>query len=247
MVTIVVALTNVSQWTVPADYGTPSTIDCLANGAPGFYTAAVGGSGGGGGAFARKNNLALTPGTVIPISIGGFGAPSADTWFQSPTVVKAAGASGITGGQSSDCIGDLVFSGGNGALQNTSGGGGGGAGPNGAGGSSTGTFGAPGGPGGGGPIALPGSEGHPGTEYSITDGPLAGTQVGSGSGGSGGDQSPPWQVHFGGKYGGGGGGGNGPGTGGTPGLGLIVISYTQGGSTPPPPTSHRRTTGVVSG
>jgi hypothetical protein len=248
MAVVVLLLTSVSQWTVPPDWGTPNSIDCIASGARGFYTTGSGGTGGGGGAFARKNNVSLTPGNVIPLAIGGFTSPALDTWFQSPSFVKAAGASGITGGQASSCVGDVTYSGGNGVFQNTSSGGGGGAaGPNGPGGNGFGMTGGSGGPGGGAPPVPPPQGNIPGHEYTITAGTYAGTTAGSGGGGSGGDQSSPWQVHRGGPYGGGGGGGNGGPTGGTPGQGAIIITYTQGGGVGPPPTAHRRTEGAICG
>ena len=114
MAYIIVAITSGTSWTVPSDYGTPSTVDCIGGGEGGVANA-QGGGGGGGGAFARLNNMALTPGSSVPIQIGGYpsGSHVKDTWFMSATTVLAKGAVGQNGGVSSQCIGSLVNGGGN--------------------------------------------------------------------------------------------------------------------------------------
>ena len=120
-----------------------------------------GGTGGGGGAYAikqvnitQKNSYTVTVGTggtVVGSNSGGV--TGGDSWFATTGTVIAKGGSGgnyqsspqpvsgALGGQSASCIGDTVYSGGNGGAlsgnsrNNT--GGGGGAGSTGAGGNGT--------------------------------------------------------------------------------------------------------------
>lgn len=233
----VILISSGSSWTVPSDYGTPSTVDCFgcgAQGSPGIvFGSGAPGFGGGGGAFARKSNLALSPGANIPVQIGGVSSASRQTWFFSSTSVLADGGNGLLGGQSSNCVGDLVYSGGEGVSQ---GGGGGAAGPNGAGASGVSSTGGQGDAGFGGTGGAEGVNGNPGTEYTLTAGGTAG------SGGGGGVGNPVGlNVGQGGAFGAGGGGAA---TGtmsptGFPGVGCIIVTYTAT-SGPPPSGSHRR-------
>lgn len=91
-----------------------------------------GGGGGAGGAFARKLNVAVTPGTSYNYSIGaggqgntGSGNNGGDTWFiNSTTVLAKGGAKGVanngTGGLGTTVgsIGDVVYRGGHGYKGN---------------------------------------------------------------------------------------------------------------------------------
>ena len=93
--------------------------------------------GGGGGAYAKKL-ITVTPGTTYTVSVG-IGSISqtttaaSDSWFDNNTLILAKGGNsvsdnsttGAAGGLSSSCIGDVRFSGGNGANGATNGGGGG--------------------------------------------------------------------------------------------------------------------------
>src|SRR5882724_3234243 len=85
-----------SSWTVPSDCILLNSIECTAAGAPGTagttspgdFAGGDGREGGGGGAYARKNNVAMTPGASIPYVIG---INSANTSFNTSTCI-AAGA-----------------------------------------------------------------------------------------------------------------------------------------------------------
>jgi hypothetical protein len=203
------------------------------------------GAGGGAGAYAAQPNVALSPGSNLAISIGagGIGSPpnvdgatdGGDTIIGDPTapyvVAKGAarahggsveggfvaGAPG-KGGQASQCVGSVTYSGGDGAASPGSAAGAA-AGPNGDG--SIGVVGGHadnglGGENGGGP----GAPGAPGTERTDTT-----TGITAGSGGGGARQAGP-----GGKLGGGGGGAKaGNDAGGNPGgsgaQGLVAISW----------------------
>ncbi|MFV8322475.1 choice-of-anchor D domain-containing protein [Flavobacterium sp. LS2R12] len=93
--------------------------------------------GGGGGAYAKKL-ITVTPGTTYTVSVG-IGSitqtttAASDSWFDNNTLILAKGGNsvsdnsttGAAGGLSSSCIGDVRFSGGNGANGATNGGGGG--------------------------------------------------------------------------------------------------------------------------
>lgn len=238
-VTIFITDTALTTWTVPLDWNPgENSVECLGGGASGsgwpFNNQAYKfGPGGGGGAYAKKTNLNLTPGSSVSLSVGIGGpasgssshAPGGDTWFggtlASP-LVKAVGAPGGAkgvgnlGGQAANCIGDVVYSGGNGG-NNTGGpngcGGGGAAGPNGPGGNSPGST----SPGAGGP-PNGGVNGASGTTWDATHG--------TGSGGYGGNNySSGNPAAF---YGGGGGGAavkNNAYPSGAGRQGLIVIKY----------------------
>lgn len=104
-----------------------------------------GAGGGGGGAYAKKNDLYISPNEDIsfPVVVGGVGTASS---FSGSIVYADYGRNsqfggeylGGSGGLASNSIGDVVYSGGNGGNSNSnisdnSGGGGGSAGPDGAG------------------------------------------------------------------------------------------------------------------
>lgn len=114
-------------------------------------TSANSGSGGGGGGAYAHGTVAVTPGTVYNVFVGLGGTAGAntgtaggngkETWFKDTGTVYAfpgAGSAGVTtsstggaagaGGASGSCIGDVVYSGGNGAAGTTSKGAGGGSG-----------------------------------------------------------------------------------------------------------------------
>src|SRR5882724_10644137 len=158
--TNVITLTSGSSWTVPSDCILIDKVECEGAGAPGTNgqpsplegTPGSGGTGGGGGAYARKNNVATTPGASLPFSIG---LNQANTSFNT-SVCIAAGASGQSAGTAAGSTGDVKTSGTNGNPPNINTGGAGGAGASplgGAGGapnSSPGSFPGGGGAGGGG-------------------------------------------------------------------------------------------------
>ncbi|GEM_PF-305424 len=92
--------------------------------------------GGGGGAYAKKINIAVVPGNSYTVTVGTggtSGVAGTDSWFLNITTVLAKGGSagvnvpndapgssqaGGNGGLASQCIGDFVYSGGNGASGN---------------------------------------------------------------------------------------------------------------------------------
>lgn len=252
MADVRIFLTSGSSWTVPADC-ISAAIECIGGGAggvAGHYN--YGWPGGGGGAYSKKNSLALTPGDSVSFQIGsGGGSNSAggDTWFKSTSDVLAKGAEAGNssdynyvpkGGQASDGVGDVKYSGGNGGLGQgygkASGGGGGAAGLNADGNNGlTGTnvngwYGGAGGRGDGIYGGLGGAQsdswsatpvGQPGTEWDSTHG--------SGGGGTGTSNSNNgYNGGAGGLYGGGGGGAGFPvsRSGGSGRQGLIVITYS---------------------
>lgn len=213
--TTTITLTSGSSWTVPADCVLIDSVECEGAGAPGAHGPSggggaglggtPGGAGGGGGAYARKNNVATTPGASMPYSIGLNSAP---TSFNTSTCI-AAGASGQTAGTAAASTGDVKTSGTNGAAGGTVpvqiGGAAGGAG-----GAGAAPFGGAGGAGGlSGEAAghvSPFAPGEPGGAGSLYGG--------GGGGGAGGDGDG-----FSGGYAGG--------VGGAPGQGKIVINYTS--------------------
>ncbi len=116
-VTNTITLTSGTSWTVPDDCALIGSVECEGAGAPGQTGGAgnpsnggSGGFGGGGGAYARKNNVTVTPGASIPYSIG---LNSAATSFNTSTCI-AAGASGQTAGTAAASTGDVKTSGTNG-------------------------------------------------------------------------------------------------------------------------------------
>jgi hypothetical protein len=175
--TLVLADTGaVRSWTVPSDWTSENSVECIGAGAGGLG-GVNGQSGGGGGAYAKSVNLSLTPGAVISYRVGTGGNGSTtttgnaggDTWFNGaafPASGQACGAKGSPaavrnavgpGGSAASCYavgtGNLKFSGGSGGpgvdtTNNCGAGGGGAGGPFGNGGNGA-TAGSPGGGGGG--------------------------------------------------------------------------------------------------
>lgn len=212
MTAVTVFLTSGSSWTVPADCTQLEWVDCIGAGANGTISG-LSVVGGGGGAFARKNNVPVTPGASISIQVG----TGLDTVFGGTTLASctcgAAKGSGTMGGLASASVGDTCYNGGNG--NGTFGGGGGAAGPNGAGQSSGGYPGGAGDAGFGGAGGTANNNGSAGTEYDASHG----------CGGGAGGRNASGNGRTGGAYGGGGGGkvsgSDGPGY-----QGLIVVRYT---------------------
>lgn len=140
------------EWTVPTGV-TQITIEAWGAGGAGGYSEGElfdphPAAGGGGGAYA-KSTIAVTPGEILSITVGRGGENSNGTARDgenssvksgTTTLVEAEGGksvggtntpTGAQGGQASNSIGDIMFSGGNGGNSSTSGpncaGGGGGA------------------------------------------------------------------------------------------------------------------------
>lgn len=197
---------GVYYWTVP-DGVTSVCVVCVGSGAT---PAAADGGGGAGGGLAYRNNIAVTPGESIYVSVGAAAADTGgdNSWFGNAdkflAYVVAGGAGNSTGGSgglgtvwlgggTSD--GQTAYKGGDGGTYNFSGGGGGAGGYSGAGGAGAGNANGSGGAGGagGGGRAKANKGGAGGGGVGI---------LGEGSSGNGG--------YMGGEYGAGGsGGGNG--------------------------------------
>ncbi len=141
----VIFVTTDSSWTVPAGV-TSVTFECWGAGGGGgsaYYKHSEGGAaGGGGGAYAKKT-FSVSEGTVYTFVIGKGGYRNSLTSFGNggstkvaygpDTIVKAEGGKTAThyysndinaylyeakGGQASNCIGDVTYSGGNGGRGN---------------------------------------------------------------------------------------------------------------------------------
>lgn len=130
----VITTTGASTFTVPAGVTSISVV-CI--GAGGGGTQGVGsgsGHGGAGGALAYKNNISVTPGDVLNVSVGvggSNGGSGSATYFQnssSTTVCQANGGGGAGGSGGTFGTGDGGGNGGNGGLGYGGQGGGGGAG-----------------------------------------------------------------------------------------------------------------------
>jgi hypothetical protein len=203
--------TTPGAWLVPADWNAnDNSVEGIGGGAGGGPTidASTSGLGGGGGGDSKKVNLNLTPGSWVPYSVGAGGEPNmpgGDTWFQSPAVLLAKGGNislnppnaVAFGGQASEGVGDVKYSGGNARSGASGGSAGGAAGPNGNGGLGLVNGGA-------------GDAGFGGAGGSAASGgiPADGAEWGSyGSGGGGQRVSNLANGKNGGKYGGGGSGG----------------------------------------
>lgn len=144
---------------------TEITVECWGGGGRGGErTGSSGtGGGGGGGAYARSV-LSVTPGDTYSVTIGAGSSntsPGGDSWFGSAATVMAKGGNsaannstaGASGGAAASSVGDVRYSGGNGATATGNSGGGGssaGTGANGANGTVTGGGSAPAGGGNGG-------------------------------------------------------------------------------------------------
>ena len=187
-----------ASFIVPSDWNNSNNkIEIIGEGA----TVPTGTGGGGGGAYTSISNFSLTPGSTVFLNSIATAPPgvylnknsdtkpssTSDGAFAASGQVNS-GATGGAGGLSSDCIGDISFSGGtggNGGTGTASGGGGGAAGPSGTGknggnGDAT-TAGDDGGGGGGGA--------NGGSSTAGSNGTTAGGAGSNGGGGGGGDQA----------------------------------------------------------
>lgn len=247
---IVIFLTSGSTWTVPNDCSA-AKIEIIAPGGGGGDRTGSGSRcpGGGGGAYSKTDELPLTPGQTVYISIPDRTAPNHDApsaWLNknansapastSDGCLAAGGkkgpqatgaANGGLGGSASDCIGDTKYNGGKGGNSQGgtgNGGGGGAAGPNGDGVAGNLTVGGNGDNNFGGAGASSNNPGGDGTEWTQTSDSAT---AGSGGGGGGLNAGP------GGQYGGGGGGMRGTSAFGTGfgGAAIIVITYALVAST----------------
>lgn len=146
-----ITTSGVSTWTVPEGVTSVKVEAIGGGGGGGGYR----GSGGGGAAYAVKNNIAVTPGSSISVTVGSAGSggcsgcdggTGGDTIFGSNVVVAKGGSGGgatsvtasLGGKAASSTPVAGAFSGGNGGA----GGGGGNSAPGGGGGGSAGKFGA---------------------------------------------------------------------------------------------------------
>jgi hypothetical protein len=222
-------LTSVSTWFVPLDFNSSNnTVECWGGGAGGSNL-----TGGGGGAHAARDNVQLTPGTIISVFVAGGGTSGqdgGDTWISGIDVLAKGGRTNGLGGQANESAGSRRYSGGNGGGGSVAGGGGGGGAgstENGSNGASTST--SDGGNGGNGGSPNGGSGGAGGVNNNGSNG-FNSTQLGefgAGGGGGGGGRSSDKDQSLlnggdGGQYGAGGGGGS---IGGRGGPGLIKITY----------------------
>lgn len=256
-----VFVTASGTWVVPANVYNLSTVDCIggggnsgagntgatgtgAIGAGSGGVGGAGGAGGGGGGWARKSNVAVTPGSSLSVTVG---AAQGTTSFAG--VCSATGGSGASPG--GGAVGDVGASGGSGAggagggpgnsptagtggTGGNGGGGGGAAGPSGAGGSAAGAGGgaAAAGAGGGGG----GLDGVGGNGGDFGSGVGTGGGAGAGGGSAGGATLAAGTAgrtgrqggYYGGGSSGGGGGGGGGGKGGVGGGGGAAVAGSQG-------------------
>lgn len=130
-----------SPWTVPSDALT-AIVTCMGAGGGGGDGGSLGenfgGGGGGGGATSQTTNIALTPGTTIPFSVGvggagsdgtgsGYGITGGDTSWNGGAILAKGGMGGVdevgngaggAGGLSSAGVGVTKFSGGTGGTAN---------------------------------------------------------------------------------------------------------------------------------
>lgn len=219
----IVILTSGTSWSRPI--GCPNVLDsveCWGAGGAGYYSSS--GSGAGAGAYSKKNNynigLRTTFSIQIPVNTP-RGSNAVDTWFDNTSTgvlaksgTSAGSSSTGVGGKASNCVGEVVFDGGNGgsgsAFFNTSGGGAGAAS-----GLSSGQNGHSSG------FLFNGDGGNAGTNGGLggSSGNNGGSNVNGGGGGGG-------NCGNGGNPGGGGGGGNSKSTGNIGGRGQITITYT---------------------
>jgi len=118
---------SASPWTCPAGV-TSVQVECWGGGGAGYETTTSYPGAGSGGAYSKKNSLIVVPGNTYTYVVGG---QSTDTYFKSTSDVLAkAGVNGVyqgtvSGGQASDGVGDVKYSGGSGGYQNFDGWGGG--------------------------------------------------------------------------------------------------------------------------
>ena len=232
--------TTSGNWTVPADWTSNNSIECIGGGGGAFGAAA------GGGAYSKKSNLALTPGQVISITVGGGGVAGGvggTSVFGASVCVAVGGGAGTThqvgccmvqtvgaGGAAGSGVGDIRYSGGGGGTG--SGGGGGSGGPFGNGGAGGDGGGGGGGGTGGGAFGGAGGNNHLGTGGGFhgpgSNGGGGGAQWQSGCcifGGYAGGNGTDWDA----THGSGGGGGASGGVGGNGGLYGGGAAWNQGG------------------
>lgn len=209
-VTRTVIITSGTTWQVPNTWNNlDNYVICIGGGAGGVNQI---GSGGGGGAYARSDNVVLTPNSIVNILIGAGGAANSNgsyTSFASNTVLAQGGRSntaqtgpwgvGGEGGNIVDSIGEIRWSGGRGGNGSPlfAGAGGGGAGGN----TSNGFSGAN--------ASLTSDVAGAGGNGGGVDGGNGGT-AGAGVAGSNGYPGWAWSTgntYFGDNYAGGGGGG----------------------------------------
>lgn len=234
MATRTVVITSGTTWSVPADYGTPSTFHCIGAGGTPATSGANNQGGANGGAYAKATDIALTYGTNPSIQIGTGGgttgsgtAPTANTWFKDGSTVVAAGGESPPAGNgtaanntAANSTGSSIAAGGTGSTGvngTRTGAGGGAGGTSGAGGDASTTT------GGTGDNATGGAGG------TLNNNGSAGSEIGggAGSGGGGGSRTGAGTGKSGGNYGGAGGGGVNGGNAGGPGAqGVIIITYT---------------------
>jgi hypothetical protein len=151
---IFITTTGAGTWTVPSDWTSANSIECVGAGGGGRVAAAGGGGGGGGAYSSISNTAAWSPGQVKDFSVGAGGAAGAsggDTWIGATTLAAslvgakggtgATAATGAAGGLNTSgfpASGGVRNSGGAGGLGSatifTGGGGGGAGGPGGTGG-----------------------------------------------------------------------------------------------------------------
>lgn len=191
--------TTSGSWVCPPGV-TSVDVEAWGSGSDGGAGMAFGsqGWGGGGGAYAKKSGIAVVPGNTYAVNVGDpmrYGTWPNDSSFIDDATLLAKGAVTTTGGNASDCVGDVVYSGGNGAI-----------------GSMTAS-------GGGGSSAGSGSNGNSGSGTSGGAEPIGGFK-----GGNGHSAPMNGVAGFGVGAGGGGGNGAGK-TGGICGKGLVKVTY----------------------
>ena len=236
------SLTTGTSWTVPADWNSSNNTIYMIGAGGGGATGAVSGNnraagGGGGGGYRLLTNQSLTPGAIVPYTIGTSAANTAGSSTTFNTTNTAGGGSAGTAATTPTSAGGAggagTFNGGTGGAGgfgtavNTgygSGGGGGAGGPNGtggAGGTGIGTLYSGGGGGGNG-------GGTAGANAALAQGGTGGNNS-LGTGGGAGSASAAGTA---GTIGGGGGGGTNAGAGAAGGSGTDIANgaFGQGGS-----------------
>jgi hypothetical protein len=209
-----------TSWTVPADWSSTNTIECIGGGGGGGN--GVGSNdngGGGGGGYAKVTNVTGLSGTLT-VQVGAGGTPGNDggqTWFNGASAAAASvsvnGGKGTsnnpTGGLGGTVINGTCFAGGQGGTSNNANdggaGGGGAGGPSGAGqtgGPSAGPYGS----GGGGAAANLATAGSDGGGAGGHTGGAGGTAQDGTAGGAGAIDSSTTPAQAGSRGSGGGGG-----------------------------------------
>lgn len=195
------------SWIVPAGV-TQITVEAWGGGSGG---SANKGNGGGGGAYAKSTVNVTNNSYPIVVGSGGIGGSTGGNGGNSifgSSLVVAAGARGITGGNAANCVGHVKWNGGDGGIfGGNSGGGGGGS-------------------------AFIDANGNTGEIGSGNIGGIGGT--GTGNGGNGGDGNNSLGFAGFNPGGGGGGGGNKTNTGANGAAGKVIITWCR----PPVLTTH---------